>query len=49
MGRTFSVRCDDSVAREITGLARDYGITEREVLRQLVENGLDELERFERA
>ena len=49
MGRTLSVHCDDATAREISSLARTYGITEREVLRQLVEIGLDEVERFERA
>ena len=49
MGRTLSLQCDDAMAREISSLARDYGITEREVVRQLVEIGLDELERFERA
>lgn len=49
MGRTLSVRCDDAMAREISALARDYGITEREVVRQLVEIGLDEVERLERA
>lgn len=49
MGRTISVRCDDTTAREISTLARDYGITEHEVVRQLVEIGLDEVERLERA
>lgn len=49
MARTISLHCDDAMAREISALARDYDITEREVLRQLVEIGLDELERFERA
>ena len=49
MGRTLSVHCDDNMAREISTLARDYGITEREVVRQLVEIGLEEIERFERA
>lgn len=48
MGRTYSLQCDDAVARQVSSLARDYGITEREVLRQLVEIGLEELERFER-
>jgi len=49
MGRTLSVHCDDTTAREIASLARDFGITEREVVRQLVEIGLDEVERIERA
>ena len=49
MGRTLSVHCDDAIASQITALARDYEITEREVVRQLVEIGLEELERVERA
>lgn len=49
MGRTIPLRCDDAMERQIVELARDYGITEREVVRQLVEIGLEELERFERA
>lgn len=49
MGRTLSVHCDDAMAAQITALARDYEITEREVVRQLVEIGLDEIERVERA
>lgn len=49
MGRTLSVHCDDAMARQITALARDYEITEREVVRQLVEIGLEEIERIERA
>jgi predicted DNA-binding protein len=48
MGRTRSVRGDDAMAREISALAGDYGITERGVVRQLVEIGLDEVERLER-
>lgn len=49
MGRTLSVHCDDAMAKQITTLARDYEITEREVVRQLVEIGLEETERVERA
>lgn len=45
MGRTLSLHCDDATAREIEALARDFGITEREVVRQLVEIGLEEIER----
>jgi predicted DNA-binding protein len=48
MGRTLSVDCDDAMEQQISTLARDYGITEREVLRQLVEIGLEELEHIER-
>ena len=49
MDRSILLDCDDATAQQIADLARSYGITEREVVRQLVEIGLDELERFERA
>lgn len=49
MGRTIPLHCDEAMAREIADLARDYGITEHEVVRQLVEIGLEELERLEHA
>ncbi|MEF8783552.1 MAG: CopG family transcriptional regulator [Haloarculaceae archaeon] len=35
--------CDDEVAQEVTSLAREYDLTEEEVLRQLVDLGLDEI------
>ena len=43
MPTRFTVVCDDEVAREVTALAREYDLTEEEVLRQLVSLGLDEI------
>jgi len=42
--RRYSLVCDESTAREIEGLAAQYGLTEQEVLQQLVEVGLEELD-----
>jgi hypothetical protein len=39
--RRFTLVCEESRAREIEGLAREYDLTEREVLDQLVEFGLE--------
>lgn len=39
--RRFTLVCDDRRARAIEGLAREYGLTEREVLSQLVGLGLE--------
>lgn len=39
----YSVVFDDSLAEQIRDIAREYGLTEEEVLRQLVDLGLDEL------
>jgi len=44
MPTRFTVVCDDEVAREIRTLARQYDLTEEEVLRQLVDLGLDEID-----
>ncbi|EMA17657.1 CopG family transcriptional regulator [Haloarcula marismortui ATCC 33799] len=41
MARRFTIVCDDDQARIIETLARRYGITEEEVLSQLVELGLE--------
>jgi hypothetical protein len=41
MARRFTVVCDDDQARVVETLARRYGITEEEVLTQLVELGLE--------
>lgn len=43
MATRFTVVCDEDRARRIRALAREYGLTEEEVLRQLVDLGLDEL------
>ena len=44
MPTRFSVVCDDDRARAISSLAREYDITEEEVLRQLIDLGFDEIE-----
>jgi len=41
MARRFTIVCDDDQARVVETLARRYGITEEEVLSQLVELGLE--------
>jgi hypothetical protein len=41
MARQFTIVCDDGQARTVETLARRYGITEEEVLQQLVELGLE--------
>jgi predicted transcriptional regulator len=42
MPTRFTVVCDDDLAREVKTLAREYGLTEEEVLRQLIDLGLAE-------
>lgn len=44
MPTRYSVVCDEDRAREIAALAREYDLTEEEVLRQLVDVGLEELD-----
>jgi predicted transcriptional regulator len=44
MPTRFTVVCDDDLARDVKTLAREYGLTEEEVLRQLIDLGLDETE-----
>jgi 2-iminoacetate synthase ThiH len=39
--RRFTVVCEDSLADEVESIAREYDVTEEEVLRQLVEAGLE--------
>lgn len=46
--RSFTIRCDETVAREVAALARRYELTEGEVIRQLIEIGLEEVDRLER-
>jgi len=41
----YCLDCDGRLARRIRELAAAYGLTEEEVLEQLVEVGLEELER----
>jgi hypothetical protein len=42
--RRFTLLCDDRQARRVERLATRYDLTEREVLRQLLELGLDSLD-----
>jgi len=41
MPRRYSVVVDDDVAERIDSLAREYGLTEQEVLRQLLRRGIE--------
>lgn len=41
MSRRFTVVCDEDQAQAIETLARRYGITEEEVLKQLLDLGLE--------
>lgn len=41
MPRRYSVVCDDDLGERIDALAREYELTEQEVLRQLVRRGLE--------
>ncbi|MEF8792012.1 MAG: hypothetical protein V5A61_17920 [Haloarculaceae archaeon] len=42
--RRFTLVCEDRQARQVERLASQYDLTEREVLRQLLELGLDSLD-----
>lgn len=44
MDHRFSVICDDAQAKRVEGLAREYGLSREEVLRQLIDAGLEEIE-----
>lgn len=45
----YCIPCDDHLDERVRGLAVRYGLTEQEVLVQLVEHGLQELDHgFER-
>lgn len=41
MPRRYSVVCDEDLGERIEALAREYGLTEQEVLRQLLRRGLE--------
>jgi 2-iminoacetate synthase ThiH len=47
MASRYTLVCDDDISREVRTLARENGVTEEEVLRQLVDLGLDALEEEE--
>lgn len=40
----YCLECDGRLAKQINGLATRYGLTEEEVLKQLVEVGLEEID-----
>lgn len=40
----YTVVCDDEVAREVETLAQEYDLTEEEVLRQLLDLGMEHLD-----
>jgi len=44
MATRYTVVCDDELSQEVKDLARENGLTEEEVLRQLVGIGLDHLD-----
>lgn len=44
MPRRYSLVCDDRTAAQVTALAREYGLTESEVLQQLIDIGLEQRE-----
>ncbi len=44
MSRRFSFVCDDDLAVRVQELARRYGVSEQEALRQIVQAGLEEIE-----
>lgn len=41
MPRQYSVVCDEEVGERVESLAREYGLTEQEVIRQLIQRGLE--------
>lgn len=41
MPRRYSIVCDDAVAARIDAIAREYDLPEGEVVKQLVEIGLE--------
>lgn len=42
--RRYTLVCEEELGREVEALAREYDISEPEVLRQLVERGLESLD-----
>lgn len=44
MATRYTVVCDDDISVEIQDLAREYDLTEEEVLRQLIDLGLDRID-----
>ncbi|WP_121820564.1 CopG family transcriptional regulator [Halostella salina] len=44
MVRQYSIVCEDDVTERVRSLAREYDLTEEEVLRQLIQRGLEQTE-----
>lgn len=44
MYRRLSLVADEELAERVRGVAREYGLSEQEVLRQVIEIGLEEIE-----
>ena len=44
MAHRYSLVCDDRAAAQVASLAREYDLTESEVLRQLIDIGLEQRE-----
>ena len=44
MNRRLSVVCEEDLAERVESLAREYNLPTQEVLRQIIEVGLDEIE-----
>ena len=44
MPRRYSLVCDDRTAAQVAALAKEYGLTESEVLKQLIDIGLEQRE-----
>ena len=44
MDRRLSVVCEDDLADRIEALAREYNLPTQEVLRQVIEVGLEEID-----
>lgn len=42
MPHRYSIVCDDPEAAQVDAIAKEYRLTENEVLRQLVEIGLEQ-------
>ncbi|GAA0665171.1 ribbon-helix-helix protein, CopG family [Natronoarchaeum mannanilyticum] len=42
MPRRYSVVCDDDLGDRVEALAREYDLTEQEVIRQLLREALEE-------
>lgn len=44
MPTRYTVVCDDDLSQEVETIAREYDLTEEEVLRQLIDVGLEHLD-----